>query len=99
MKFSISIKLAILIAILSFIIAMTLGKYANSISSKELEVKTFNSLQNLSTHISEVLDREMLERYKELKFAASMDILSDEKTTIEEKRAFIEQIKLLNFRT
>lgn len=94
MKFSISIKLAILIAILSFIIAMTLGKYANSISSKELEVKTFNSLQNLSTHISEVLDREILERYKELKFAASMDILSDEKTTIEEKRAFIEQIKL-----
>ena len=43
MKFSISIKLAILIAILSFIIVMTLGKYANSISSKELEVKTFNS--------------------------------------------------------
>ena len=94
MKISISIKLSILIAILSFIIAFSLGKYANDISTKELETKTFTSLQNLSTHISEVLDREMLERYREMKFASSMDILSDEKTTIEDKRAFLEQIKL-----
>ena len=83
MKISIGVKLSILIAILSFIIAMTLGKYANNLFTKELEIKTFNSLENLSTHIAEVLDREMLERYKEIRFASVMDILSDEKTTIE----------------
>ena len=94
MKISIGVKLSILIAILSFIIAMTLGKYANNLFTKELEIKTFNSLENLSTHIAEVLDREMLERYKEIRFASVMDILSDEKTTIEEKRAFLNQIKL-----
>ncbi len=94
MKISLSIKLSILIAILSFIIAMTLGKYANNTSTKELETKTFSSLETLSIHISEVLDREMLERYRELRFAANMDILTNEKSTIEEKRAFLDQIKL-----
>lgn len=93
MKISISVKLAILIAILSFIIAMSFGIYANNISTKELESKTFKSLQNVSNNIAQILDREMLERYREIRFASNLDNLSDEKISLEEKRAFIEQIK------
>lgn len=93
MKIKLGLKLSILMACVSFLVAFLVGNYANNISTKELENKAALSLVNLSKHIAEILDREMLERYKEIQFAATLPPLIDENSSVDEKRAFLEKIK------
>lgn len=93
MKINMRVKLSILIGGLTFIVALFVGNYANNISSLQLENKAGETLTNLAKHTAEILDREMLERYREIQFAATSPILRDENTTIEERRAFLEQLK------
>ncbi len=88
-----SLKISILIGILSFIIALGVGNYANNISSKQLEKNSGESLLKLSKRVADILDREMLERYKEIEFASKLKPLIDENSTKEEKRDFLEKIK------
>ncbi|MDD2291408.1 MAG: PAS domain S-box protein [Aliarcobacter sp.] len=93
MKNSFNLKFSILVGILTFTIAMTVGFYSNSISQKQLEINSGESLIKLSKRVNDILDREMLERYREIKFAASLPVMTSEKSSIDEKREFIEKIK------
>ena len=93
MKNSFNLKFSILIGILTFTIAIIVGFYSNSISQKQLEINSGESLVKLSKRVNDILDREMLERYREIKFASSLPVMTDEKSTNNEKREFIEKIK------
>jgi PAS domain S-box-containing protein len=93
MKNSFNLKFSILVGILTFTIAMIVGFYSNSISQKQLEINSGEALIKLSKRVNDILDREMLERYREIKFAASLPVMTSEKNTIDEKREFIEKIK------
>ncbi len=93
MKNSFNLKFSILVGILTFVVAMVVGFYSNSISEKYLEINSGESLVKLSKRVNDILDREMLERYREIKFAASLPIMTSEKSTIDEKREFIQKIK------
>lgn len=88
-----NIKLSILIGILSFVIAITIGNYANNISTKQLEKSAGESLLKLSSRIGDILDREMLERYREIEFASSLFPLTNKDSTQKEIRDFLEKIK------
>lgn len=88
-----NIKLSILIGGLTFIVALFVGEYAKNISKNELEKNSGESLVKLSKNIADILDREMLERYREIEFAATLHPLTDENSTKEQRRAFIEKIK------
>lgn len=88
-----SLKISILIGVLSFIIAISVGNYTNNISTKQLEKNSGDSLVKFSKRVADILDREMLERYKEIEFAAKLKPLIDENSTKEDKRAFLEMIK------
>lgn len=92
-KNSFSLKFSLLVGVLTFIVALTVGFYTNNISSKQLEINSGESLIMLSKRVNDILDREMLERYREIKFAASLPIMTDENSSIEEKREFIQKIK------
>ncbi len=93
MKSSLSFKFSILIGVLTFFVAIAVGFYSNTISSKQLEINSGESLVKLSKRVNDILDREMLERYREIKFASTMPMLTNENTSIEEKRKFIQDIK------
>jgi PAS domain S-box-containing protein len=93
MKNSFNLKFSILVGILTFIVAMVVGFYSNSISEKYLEINSGESLVKLSKRVNDILDREMLERYREIKFAATLPVMTSEKSTIDEKREFIQKIK------
>lgn len=88
-----NLKISILVGVLSFLVSMGVGHYANSISSKQLEEKAAQSLIKLSKNVADILDREMLERYREIEFASSLYPLIDENATKEQKREFIEKLK------
>ena len=93
MKNSFNLKFSILVGILTFTIAMIVGFYSNSISEKQLEINSGESLIKLSKRVNDILDREMLERYREIKFAASLPVMTSEKRTINEKTEFIQKIE------
>ena len=93
MNKNLNFKISILIGILTFVVALVVGFYSNNISKKQLEINSGESLVKLSKRVNDILDREMLERYREIRFAASLPIMTSEKTTIEEKREFIQKIK------
>lgn len=93
MKNSFNLKISILVGVLAFLVAMGVGFYSDFISKKQLEINSGESLVKLSKRVNDILDREMLERYREIKFAASLPVMTDEKSTIEEKREFIQKIK------
>lgn len=90
---SFNLKFSILVGMLTFIVAIVVGFYSNSISEKQLEINSGESLIKLSKRVNDILDREMLERYREIKFAATLPIMTNEKSTIDEKREFIQKIK------
>lgn len=92
-KNSFSFKFSLLVGILAFLVAILVGFYSNNISNKQLEINSGESLIKLSKRVNDILDREMLERYREIKFAASLSILTDENSSITEKREFIQKIK------
>ncbi len=93
MKNSFNLKFSILIGILTFTVAIIVGFYSNSISQKQLEINAGESLVKLSKRVNDILDREMLERYREIKFAATLPVMTSEKSTVDEKREFIQKIK------
>ena len=88
-----NMKVALLTGLLSFFVAFTIGTYSNSISTKQLEQSTGKSLEKLSKHIADLLDREMLERYREIKFASTLYPLTSENSTKKERRDFLEKIR------
>ena len=93
MKYSISLKFSFLVGILTFVVAILVGFYSNTVSNKQLEINSGESLIKLSKRVNDILDREMLERYREMKFASSLPVMTSENSTIEEKREFIQKIK------
>lgn len=93
MRNSFSLKFSFLVGILTFVVALIVGFYSNNISSKQLEINSGESLVKLSKRVNEVLDREMLERYREMRFISTLPALTNENSTIEEKRELIQKIK------
>ena len=93
MKNSFNLKFSVLIGILTFVVALVVGFYSDNILKKQLEINSGESLVKLSKRVNDILDREMLERYREIKFAASQSVMTNENSSIEEKRAFIQKIK------
>lgn len=93
MRNSFSLKFSILVGISTFIVAIIVGFYSNNILKKQLEINSGESLIKLSKRVNEILDREMFERYREIKFASSLPIMTNENSSVEEKREFIEKIK------
>jgi len=89
----INIKLSLLIGVLSFLIALGIGNYANNISTVQLEKNSGESLLKLAESSANILDREMLERYREIKFASTLPVMINEDSTQEQRRTLIEQIK------
>jgi len=89
----ISIKFSLLIGILSFVIAMAIGEYSKDVSSTQLENNSGKSLVKLSQRVGDILDREMLERYREIKFAATLPALTNESVGKDEKRDLLNKIK------
>jgi len=88
-----SIKLSILIGVLSFVISLGIGNYSNNISTKQLEKNSGDALINISKNIANILDKEMFERYKEIKFAATLPVMTNENSTQAQRRELIEKIK------
>ena len=88
-----NLKMALLIGILSFFISLGIGEYSNIVTTKQLETNSGESMMKLSKNIANTLDREMLERYREIKFAATLYPLNSKKSTKIERRNFIEKIK------
>jgi len=88
-----SIKIALLIGVLSFLISFGIGKYSNEVSSKQLEKNSGKSLLKLSKNIADTLDREMLERYKEIQFASTLYPMTSQNSSQKERRNFLEKIK------
>jgi|GEM_PF-2027864 len=88
-----NVKISVLFGILSFIIAIGVGQYSNNISTEQLEKNSGESLVKLSKRVADILDREMLERYREIKFAASLPTMTDETVPKKEKRALIQKIR------
>lgn len=93
MRNSFSLKFSFLVGILTFVVAVIVGFYSNSISSKQLEINSGESLVKLSKRVNEVLDREMHERYREMRFISTLPALTNENSTIEEKRELIQKVK------
>ena len=93
MRNSFSLKFSFLVGILTFVVAVIVGFYSNNISSKQLEINSGESLVKLSKRVNEVLDREMLERYREMRFVSTLPALTNENSTIEEKRELIQKVK------
>lgn len=93
MKFSLGLKFSFLAGVLTFIVALIVGFYSNSVSTKQLEINSGESLVKLSKRVNEVLDREMLERYREMRFISTLPTLTDENSTIEKKRELIQKVK------
>jgi PAS domain S-box-containing protein len=93
MRFNLNFKFSLLIGVISFVIAFGVGQYSNSVSTKQLEENSGEALVKLSKRVADILDREMLERYREIKFAATMPVLTNENVSKDEKRAFLEKIK------
>ena len=90
---TLKLKISLLVGLLSFAIAINIAHYTNNISTKELEKNAGESLVKLSKRVADILDREMLERYREIEFAASLSPLTNPNSTKEEKRAFLEKLK------
>lgn len=88
-----NMKISVLIGLLSFSISLGIGYYTYSLTTKELIKNSGQSLITLAKNTADILDREMLERYREIEFAASMPPLTDPNSSREEKRAFLEKIK------
>lgn len=93
MRNSFSLKFSFLVGILTFVVAVIVGFYSNNISSKQLEINSGESLVKLSKRVNDVLDREMLERYREMRFVSTLPALTNENSTIEEKRELIQKVK------
>lgn len=93
MKNSFSLKFSFLVGTLTFVVAVIVGFYSNNISSKQLEINSGESLVKLSKRVNDVLDREMLERYREMRFISTLPALTNEQSTIEEKRELIQKVK------
>ena len=93
MRNSFSLKFSFLVGILTFVVAVIVGFYSNNISSKQLEINSGESLVKLSKRVNEVLDREMHERYREMRFISTLPALTNENSTIEEKRELIQKVK------
>ena len=93
MRNSFSLRFSFLVGILTFVVALIVGFYSNNISSKQLEINSGESLVKLSKRVNEVLDREMLERYREMRFISTLPALTNENSTIEEKRELIQKVK------
>ena len=93
MKNSLSLKFSISIGILAFLVANMVGFYSNSIMKEQLEINSGNSLVKLSKRVNDILDREMLERYREIRFAASQAVMTNENSSIQDKKDFIQSIK------
>ncbi|MDY3199829.1 MAG: PAS domain S-box protein [Arcobacter sp.] len=93
MKNSFNLKISFLVGVLTFIVALMVGFYSNYISTQQLEVNSGESLLKLSKRVNDILDREMLERFREIRFAASLPIMTDENSSINEKRELIQKIK------
>jgi len=88
-----NIKMAFLIGVLSFFVAFGIGEYSNIVTTKHLQENSGQAMLKLTKNIANTLDREMLERYREIKFAATLYPLNSEKSTKKERREFIEKIK------
>ena len=88
-----SIKFSLLTGVISFLISLGVGQYANNISTSQLETNSGESLLKLSRHVADILDREMLERYREIKFASTLSVMTDKNSSKELKREFINKIK------
>lgn len=93
MRNSFGLKFSFLVGILTFVVAVIVGFYSNNISSKQLEINSGESLVKLSKRVNEVLDREMHERYREMRFISTLPALTNENSTIEEKRELIQKVK------
>ncbi len=93
MKGKLGLKFSILIGVLTFLVAMGVGLYSNSISTKQLEENSGEGLLKLTNRVADILDREMLERYREIKFAASLPTMTDETVSKDEKRKLIQKIR------
>lgn len=90
---SLNVKFSILIGFLSFFIAIGVGYYSNKVSTSVLELNSGEALLKLSKRVNDVLDREMLERYREIKFASNLSIMTSKDSTISEKKALMQKIK------
>ena len=93
MKINLKVKFSILIGLVAFFVAMGIGKYSVSVSNEQLIQNSGKSLVDLSKRVADILDREMLERYREIQFASTMPIMTNKNATQVEKRAFLEKIK------
>lgn len=88
-----NIKMALLTGLLSFLVALTIGTYSNITSTKQLEISSGESLQKLSKNVANTLDREMLERYREIEFASTLYPFISDTSTKKEKRDFLEKMR------
>ena len=88
---SINLKLSFLVGAIAFFVAFLVGHYSDNVSTSQLKQKAGEHLITISKNINDILDREMLERYREMKFAASLDVLSNEDYSIDDKRKYIQK--------
>lgn len=93
MKLGLNLKLSIFVGVVVFIVAFVVGQYSSSISTAQMKIKANEHLLTVATNVNDILDREMLERYREMKFASESEILTSKTAPIEAKKSFIQRIK------
>jgi len=89
----IQIQFSLLIGVLSFLIAMGIGKYANDSATQVIEKNSGEAMIRIARETADTLDREMLERYREIKFASELPEMRDESTPKEVKKQLIQKIR------
>lgn len=89
----IQIKFSLLIGVLSFFIAMGVGKYANDTATTMMKDNSGEALMRIAEETVNTLDREMLERYREIKFASELPEMRNESTPKEIKKQVIQKIR------
>lgn len=89
----IQIKFSLLIGILSFLVAMGIGKYANDTTTKVMETNSGEALMRIAEETTNILDREMLERYREIQFVSELPQMRDESTPKDVKKQIIQKVR------
>ncbi|HEY9596439.1 MAG TPA: cache domain-containing protein, partial [Cyanophyceae cyanobacterium] len=85
----IGLGIAVLALIFSALISLAIGQN----TGQQLTDDRGQSLAQLSYHLSELLDRSMFERYREIQIVTTLDSIRDPNAPIAEKRRILEKLQ------
>lgn len=92
-KFSIGIKIAWVVGIITIVITTAFSFFVAKKSKQELEQSIGYSLAERSVHLADKLDKGMFERVREIQTMTKWPALTDKSTSASNKRQILQQMK------